>query len=51
MADLFPPQTHKEQLSRVEALEMKTRQADEVGHSVTSEQMSSLIPCLADIQY
>jgi hypothetical protein len=30
MSDVSHPQTHNEQLSRVEVLEMKTRQADEV---------------------
>jgi len=30
MPDVSHPQTHNEQLSRVEVLEMKTRQADEV---------------------
>jgi hypothetical protein len=30
MPDLFHPQTHKDQLSRVEGLETKVKQADEV---------------------
>lgn len=52
MPDLFHLQTHKDQLSQVEVLETKVKQADEVRRvSYGSKYHGRVDTHLADIQY